>query len=282
MIIVSNDSSSSSGADTDKQVVNVDSSKSLLLVSSNVQHDPPPSYHVTGTPTTISSESAPNNRGSTFPNIKPSNFVSLSRMNGSIKGSWLIDPSLHIPSSFLPPLPPTAGARRNLFLESKNGTIDADIFMASTSLSKENTTKYILIHTDSLNGSIKARLHDTRSSNGEVRLPVRLSACCANGAILVHLPRSFRGPIRIKAMNGNTHFSAAVREHLTPFSEMNHVQRSFLGHFNPSQWDMGTPWEGDELSVEAKNGSVKIFFDDEPEVPRASMGQSFFSRIFSL
>jgi len=60
---------------------------------------------------------------------------------------------------------------------------------------------------------------------------------------------------------------------------MDGLQRSFLGEFNPSQWQIGAPWEGDELSIEAKNGSVKISFDDEPDVPLLS--QSFFSRIFS-
>jgi len=65
---------------------------------------------------------------------------------------------------------------------------------------------------------------------------------------------------------------------LTPFSELDGVQRSFLGHFNPSQWDVGVPWEGDELSVESKNGSVKITFDDEGQGAR---GQSFFSKLFA-
>ena len=84
-------------------------------------------------------------------------------------------------------------------------------------------------------------------------------------------------------MNGATHFSPAIKAHLTLFSEMDGMQRSFLGHFNPSQSDIGTPWEGDELSIESTNGGVKVFFDDETEAPPLSLfSQSFFSRIFSL
>ena len=111
-------------------------------------------------------------------------------------------------------------------------------------------------------------MHDTESLNGEVRLAVRLSTRSSNGSIHVQLPRSFRGPIRIKTINGTTRFSAAVQAHLTIFSELDYIQRSFLGDFNPSQWDIGSPWVGDELSIESKNGSVDISFDDESQGSR--------------
>ena len=60
---------------------------------------------------------------------------------------------------------------------------------------------------------------------------------------------------------------------------MDHVQHSFLGHFNPSQWDIGVPWEGDELSIETNIGNVKVAFDDETEPPVAM--QSFFTKLFT-
>lgn len=69
-----------------------------------------------------------------------------------------------------------------------------------------------------------------------------------------------------------------MQSYLTPFSELDHVQRSFLGHFNPSHWDVGVPWEGDELSIESKNGSVKVSFDDEGQEARA---HSFLSRLLT-
>jgi hypothetical protein len=73
-----------------------------------------------------------------------------------------------------------------------------------------------------------------------------------------------------------------MQAQLTPFSEMDHVQRSFLGYFNPSQWEIGAPWEGDELSVETNNGSVKISYDDEIQGPAlAARGQSFLSKLFA-
>ena len=105
--------------------------------------------------------------------------------------------------------------------------------------------------------------HDTKSSRDEVRPAVRLSSRSSNGSLHVQLPHSFRGPIRIRSINGSVQFSAAMKPHVTSFSERNGVQRSFLGHFDPSKWEIGTPWEGDELSIETKNGSVRISFDDE-------------------
>ena len=172
MVIIPDDSSSSS--DTNKWAANVKDSGSLLPVpfvcfdflmfllffwTRDEQHDPPPSYlDTTETITTITSKSTPGtDRLSTIPNIKPSNYVNLNRANESIKGSWLIDPSLSIPESFLPP-PPTEGARSNVILESKNGAIDADIYLLSTSHSNKNTSKFIVIQTQSNNGSVRTRL----------------------------------------------------------------------------------------------------------------------------
>jgi len=271
---------SSSKSESIKWLSNVKASGPLSPVPSE-EHDLPPSYldNAETALATISSAStlSGSDRLSAIPNIKPSNLVHLSRANESVKGSWLIDPSLSIPSTFLPP-PPAEGVRSNIVLESKNGAIDADIYLLSTSHSDKNTSKFILIHTQSDNGSVKTRLHDTKSLNGQTRLAVRLSSCSSNGSIHVQLPRSFRGPIRIRTINGTTRFSAAIQPHLTAFSEVDHVQRSFLGHFNPSQWEIGTPWEGDELSIETKNGSVKIAFDDESQ--GTARGQSFFSKLF--
>ena len=65
--------------------------------------------------------------------VKPTNYLSLTRSNGSLKGTFAIDPSLYIPSSFLPPLVDgeTEETRANLRLASKSGSIDADISIVS-------------------------------------------------------------------------------------------------------------------------------------------------------
>ena len=168
MIIVPNESTSS---DTKKGASYVKTSRSVVSVRLmlwccpyfpewNEQHNPPPSYlDSKETLSTISSSVSTlgTDRPSTIPNIKPSNFINLNRANESIKGSWLIDPSLSIPPFLLSP-PHTEGARSNLFLGSKNGAIDAEIFLMPTSYSNKNASNVILIQTQSDNGSVKTRL----------------------------------------------------------------------------------------------------------------------------
>lgn len=173
MIIVPNDDDSSS-SDTKKWAEDVKASGPLSPVplvclmfwccflffwTWNEQHNPPPSYlDSTESLSTISSISTlDTDHFSTIPNIKPSNFINLNRANESIKGSWLIDPSLSIPPFFLPPSP-TEGARSNVILESKNGAIDADIFLLPTGHSNKNISNFFVIHTQSNNGSVKTRL----------------------------------------------------------------------------------------------------------------------------
>ena len=115
--------------------------------------EPPPYLDATASTPSESGLSRP----CTIPNIQPSNFISLNRPNEAIKGSWLIDPSLSIPSSFLPPLS-ADGVRNNLAIESKNGTVDVDVYLLSTSHSKTSTSKFISIHTQSSNGNVRTRL----------------------------------------------------------------------------------------------------------------------------
>ncbi|KAF8157115.1 hypothetical protein B0H34DRAFT_712210 [Crassisporium funariophilum] len=250
------------------------------------EDDPPPSYTIS--PVVTPSTSSPyfvQQQPLPSPPMKPANFVGFSRLNGSVKGSWLIDPSLLIPATFLPPLAPseTEATRRNLFLQSMNGSVDVDVYLATSNRSSiKQAGKYLLIHTQSSNGSVRTRLHDTACAVGNARLPVRLSSFASNGSIHVQLPRSFRGPIRIKTWNGSTHFSDVVQGDLTPFSEIDRIQRSFLGHFNPSEWDVGAEWEGDELFIEARNGSVKVFYDDETDAIGRPKSQGFLAKLFSF
>ncbi len=55
--------------------------------------------------------------------------MTIIRDSGPIKQSFLINPTLSVPSSLLPPLTPheTEDCRNNLNIEAKRGEIDADI-----------------------------------------------------------------------------------------------------------------------------------------------------------
>ena len=77
--------------------------------------------------------------------------------NSRIHGSWIIDPALRIPSAFLPPLLPNeaAATRRNLNIESRNGTVDADVYVMPTRRAdRKPSNQRVAIHTSSTNGTV--------------------------------------------------------------------------------------------------------------------------------
>lgn len=58
------------------------------------------------------------------------NFVSVSKREGSIRGTWSIDSSLQVPEALLAPLEANA-ERHNLSLQSKEGHLSANIDLLS-------------------------------------------------------------------------------------------------------------------------------------------------------
>ena len=125
------------------------------------------------------------------------------------------------------------------------------------------------------------RLHQIASST-DISLPVKIEASSKNGSVHIYIPRTFRGPMQLSTANGSIRLSDAVKMQTHVFSDLRGVQRGFLGAFDTSEWRGSENWVGDELLAETKNGSVKVFFDDEattgwgkPKPP------SFFSKLFS-
>jgi hypothetical protein len=130
----------------------------VVLISRRDQ-DPPPDYSQAASQNNLPSVRAPQ----LLPDVKPSNFVSLSRPNSSISGKWIIEPSLLIPPSLLPSLSSneTEETRRNLSLFSQNGNVDAEIFiMPSNNEASHGVLKRsrILIEVASKNGSVKTKV----------------------------------------------------------------------------------------------------------------------------
>ena len=80
-----------------------------------------------------------------------SNMISISQTNKSIKGTWVIDTRLAIPSS-LASSSSSGSANYNLFLSTKNGTIAADVALVSGG--SDRATMFL----HGYNGSIKFNL----------------------------------------------------------------------------------------------------------------------------
>ncbi|KAF8908557.1 hypothetical protein CPB84DRAFT_1674153, partial [Gymnopilus junonius] len=220
------------------------------------------------------------------PDVKPSNYIHVSRANGGVKGVWVLDPSLVIPSALLPPLSSgeTEDARKNLILESKNGNVHGDVY--TLPLRDEPTAivkhrQHISILAKSWNGNVTAKIHDLQSHPNETRLPLHISCTTTNGNVNVYLPRSFEGVINMTTRNGVPRFSEAVQSLVVPISDISGVHRSFLGHFDASKWEGDTEWVGDELNAGSSNGQVKVFFEDEAGAQGPSgKSQGFFERLF--
>ncbi|KAJ7121438.1 hypothetical protein C8R44DRAFT_622750, partial [Mycena epipterygia] len=207
------------------------------------------------------------------PDSKPTNFLSLSRGNGAIKGTYVIDPRLTIPPFLLPPLASdeTESTRRNVHLHTSNGAIDVDLFVVGANDAKRRVDVLL----KSSNGAITARLHAPTTA----RPPIHLRAHTSNGAITVHLPRAFRGPLTVRTRHGSVRFSDALTADLTTLGEADGTHRCFVG-----TWGEAGEWAGDKIDVETSNGSVKFAYDAEP---RGGDGKekgkgSFFGRFLGL
>ncbi len=109
----------------------------ILLSQQNVDALPPYSPFLPPRPETSpasfsvassSSSLSPPSPTSVVPSIPRSNFLSIQRNNTSLKGSYVIDPTLDVPEAVLPPLEP-GQERKNLLLECQNGGINAEVYL---------------------------------------------------------------------------------------------------------------------------------------------------------
>ncbi|KAG6909014.1 hypothetical protein DXG01_002400 [Tephrocybe rancida] len=245
---------------------------------------PPPAYTALIPPAPVLNETSIGNPSASTmvpalePTTKPSNFIYISRGNGAVRGTWLLDPALTIPTVLLPPLSPdeTDVTRRNLTLIASNGPINADITLAPNDPSAESTKmsrKRSTIYVKASNGPITMKVHVPHSP----RLPFHLKMDASNGPIYLYLPRSFNGLLSIKTSNGNSKFSAQASTHLTTFSDVSDTHKGFIGDY--SAIVEGEEWDGDEIVADARNGPVKVYYDDENyDVSGKRLG--FFQKLF--
>ena len=121
---------------------------------------PPPSYYFQTESIASGSipSSAPPSDSATF-KTKPTNFLFLSNEHDTIRGEFVIDPCMRIPSSMLPPLGEneTEDDRKNLCLSSRNSSVNAEMWLLGPGVptSKPRRTTVVLT---SGHGSIRAQL----------------------------------------------------------------------------------------------------------------------------
>jgi hypothetical protein len=251
----------------------------IIVNRATIPDDPPPAYSkpqpelppVAG-PATVPLAVIP------IPDsVKPSNFLSLSRGNTQIKGTYVIDPRIKVPQPLLPPLAEdeTETTRRNLFLHTSNGSIEAEVFIVGDGDHKQKVNMLV----KSSNGSVVMKLHTSAA-----RPPINIRAQSSNGSVTIHLPRSFRGPVTVSTRNGAIRFSDALSAELTTFNEVNKTRRCFIGDY--SDWtDQPEGWMGDELSLETMNGGIKVQYDVEASASNSASkakGKGLFAKLLGV
>jgi hypothetical protein len=112
---------------------------------------PPPAYDDDSAPPPRSAEQL-----AAHLNVRPCNFVAIERVHDAVKGTFLLDPTLAIPSAVLAPLPEDASERDHLRFTSTHGSIAVDVYAAAGSASAELVPATILAR--STHGSVTLRL----------------------------------------------------------------------------------------------------------------------------
>ncbi|KAJ7624839.1 hypothetical protein FB45DRAFT_924331 [Roridomyces roridus] len=218
--------------------------------------------------------------------VKPTNLLSLSRSTNSVKGTYVIDPRIKIPSTLLPPLTDgeTEATRRNMSIQTSTGSINVDVFVVGDGCVKRKCALFL----KSPYGSISAKLH---AAPVGARPPFTIRAESSNGSITLHLPLSFRGPLTIHTQYGSVRLASSLDAATTTFSEVDGTRRYFVGDFSDYEGEEeGALWFGDEAHLETTYGSVKVQYEAAfNETSESDLGSgkgkgkgSFFGKLLGL
>jgi len=238
---------------------------------------PPPPYHDT---TNDSASKAQLDHPPQRP--QPANYITIVRDNGHLTGTFVIDPSLPIPTSLLPPLTPgeMETKRNNLNLETKSGSINVDIHIASVAESlpiapasgdkqtRKGKNKKRRSDSNSNVEPVNVAVHvkGSRYVAVKVHTPAKNAPSCTVkirsrwGFVWLCLPRSYQGPVNI-TYGEPPEISNELSRNFTTFSEAGRTRKCFLGDL--TRWKEG---DGGEVNLEAVVGKVYLQYDDEPEM----------------
>lgn len=269
--------------------------------SDPIRDDPPPTYTDIPEPNDTVPDVAPpsplpratprrtSSGFSGLPAQRPTNFVSVSKVSGSVKGTWVVDPAIVIPTPLLPALYPgeTEATRRNFFLKTNNGAIVAEVTMIPRALAKDGRQR-VTFGASTLNGAVRFTFHEAKTDEvpAPPRMPFKLAAESLNGAISVTIPRSFRGIIFGATFNGSVKLSDAVNAQVMYEKADGMGRRIFVGDFDQDDFAEGNEWLGDEVDAKTKSGNIKIRYEDEGEtapdegVSNKARSQGLFSKMW--
>ncbi|KAE9401093.1 hypothetical protein BT96DRAFT_856813 [Gymnopus androsaceus JB14] len=203
-----------------------------------------------------------------LPPLKPSNYISILEKNHSARGTFIIDPSLAIPSEYLPPLPEgeSEDTRSNLHCKSHNGSVSADVYLLDKLVIEPR--KKVILNTISLNGSVSNIIHREGSYP-----PFSLTSSSRDGSVSVKLPRSYQGSLTASTKDGRVRMSPAVSAQATVFSTVNGTQKAYIGDLSVRKNDTD-----DVVLLETRDGNITIQYEDE--MPTTGGLAGFFNSLF--
>ncbi|KZS88522.1 hypothetical protein SISNIDRAFT_470133 [Sistotremastrum niveocremeum HHB9708] len=183
------------------------------------------------------------------------NFLKI-QSEGDIKGSWGLDPSIHLPPlGVRPRVHPSLKFPWNLDIWSYKGNVEARINIVKGS--HDNPRVAVMIWGQSSN---VVRL------TKEEGCPVWLD-CASPGPLTVYIPRSFQGPFLTAhpRWDGQLTFGPGVENELTILREDAAPAFSsyFHGSYDPNEYLDARTWLGDVLSVgKGEKNTIRILYSD--------------------
>jgi hypothetical protein len=100
--------------------------------------------------------------------------------------------------------------------------------------------------------------------NPSTRSTIYIHASSNKGTVVVNIPRSFQGPLKLSSTHGSITRSREITAASRFLFEKDHVQHTFVG--DQSDWNPDTAgWKGDEAIVQSRDANVTVRFDDEPD-----------------
>ncbi|KAI6107566.1 hypothetical protein EDD16DRAFT_1869010 [Pisolithus croceorrhizus] len=195
-------------------------------------------------------------------------------MQGPINGTYIINPSMHVPAIYLPPLGggKTERDRKNLYLHTQYGSVNVNIWLVGDQGHPEARKPQTTLHVSSEGGSITVEVHAIDAIE-----PFFLDVFTCHGLINVLLPRSFHGPVTLRSGYESCTLSNELLQSSTLLGVADYTTRFFVGDFLAA-CDPVSQWESYELKAETLCGWVRVKYVDEVE-PGSKPG--LFSRIFS-
>ncbi|KIM52261.1 hypothetical protein SCLCIDRAFT_97962, partial [Scleroderma citrinum Foug A] len=196
--------------------------------------------------------------------LNPTNFFYIDGNYPGIKSAFMIDPTLHVPETYLSLLKDidadAVGERMNMYVNTGND-LDLDVWIVGHKESDAalDPMRRTRMHLGSQNGSVTVKVN----AIDNIR-PFSLELVSRDKPVTVFIPRSFHGTVMLSKWRKCT-LSDEIFRNLTQLGSVGKKEMFFVGDFSPVVSGSGTgsvEWAPDELRAETE-GDIMVKYVDE-------------------